>query len=57
MIRMRREFLKTFRSAVLRWRNWASLVREFAERFEEKKRSKNMIDFSDMEQYALEDSY
>ena len=31
----------------------ASLVREFAERFEEKKRSKNMIDFSDMEQYAL----
>ena len=29
------------------------LVREFAERFEAKKRSRNMIDFSDMEQYAL----
>lgn len=29
------------------------LVRAFALRFEEKKRSKNMIDFSDMEQYAL----
>ena len=24
-IRMRREFLKTFRSAVLRWRNWQAL--------------------------------
>lgn len=31
----------------------AGLVREFGERFEEKKRSQNMIDFSDMEQYAL----
>lgn len=29
------------------------LVREFAKAFEEKKRSQNMIDFSDMEQYAL----
>lgn len=29
------------------------LVKAFALRFEEKKRSKNMIDFSDMEQYAL----
>lgn len=29
------------------------LVREFAKVFEEKKRSQNMIDFSDMEQYAL----
>lgn len=29
------------------------LVREFADRFEEKKRNQNMIDFSDMEQYAL----
>ncbi len=30
------------------------LVKKFAARFEEKKRSKNMIDFSDMEQYALQ---
>lgn len=30
------------------------LVRKFAARFEEKKRSQNMIDFSDMEQYALQ---
>lgn len=30
-----------------------ALVREFADRFEEKKRNQNMIDFSDMEQYAL----
>ncbi len=29
------------------------LVKEFAQRFEEKKRDKDMIDFSDMEQYAL----
>lgn len=29
------------------------LVRLFAERFEEQKRAQNMIDFSDMEQYAL----
>ena len=32
----------------------AELVQIFAERFEEKKRAKNMIDFSDMEQYALQ---
>ncbi|GFI35933.1 helicase-exonuclease AddAB subunit AddA [Lachnospiraceae bacterium 50-23] len=32
----------------------AELVRRFAVRFEEKKRSQNMIDFSDMEQYALQ---
>ncbi len=31
----------------------AGLVTEFAERFEEKKREKEIIDFSDMEQYAL----
>lgn len=31
----------------------AGLVTEFARRFEEKKRDKEMIDFSDMEQYAL----
>lgn len=31
----------------------ARLVREFSERYEEKKRTRNMIDFSDMEQYAL----
>lgn len=31
----------------------AGLVTEFAGRFEEKKREKEMIDFSDMEQYAL----
>ncbi len=31
----------------------AELVQEFAVRFEEKKRAQNMIDFSDMEQYAL----
>lgn len=30
-----------------------SLVRAFSEKFEEKKKSQNMIDFSDMEQYAL----
>ena len=30
-----------------------SLVNDFALRFEEKKRAQNMIDFSDMEQYAL----
>lgn len=30
-----------------------NLVRVFAARFEEKKRGKNVIDFSDMEQYAL----
>ena len=32
----------------------AELVEIFADRFEEKKREKNMIDFSDMEQYALQ---
>ena len=32
----------------------ADLVRLFGSRFEEKKRSQNMIDFSDMEQYALQ---
>lgn len=31
----------------------SGLVTEFARRFEEKKRDKEMIDFSDMEQYAL----
>lgn len=31
----------------------AELVQSFADAFEEKKRSKNLIDFSDMEQYAL----
>ena len=31
----------------------AQLVREFSDRYEEKKRTRNMIDFSDMEQYAL----
>ena len=31
----------------------AGLVTEFAQRFEEKKRNREMIDFSDMEQYAL----
>ncbi len=31
----------------------ADLVGEFARRFEEKKREKELIDFSDMEQYAL----
>ena len=31
----------------------ASLVNKFACRFEEQKRAQNMIDFSDMEQYAL----
>ena len=30
------------------------LVKQFAERFEQKKRAQNMIDFSDMEQYALQ---
>lgn len=32
----------------------ADLVNEFARRFEEKKREKELIDFSDMEQYALQ---
>lgn len=32
----------------------ADLVGEFARRFEEKKREKELIDFSDMEQYALQ---
>ena len=31
----------------------ARLVKLFARQFEEKKRSRNLIDFSDMEQYAL----
>ena len=31
----------------------AALVNDFAIKFEEKKRAQNMIDFSDMEQYAL----
>lgn len=31
----------------------ADLVAEFAKRFEEKKRERDLIDFSDMEQYAL----
>lgn len=30
-----------------------SLVEKFSDQFEEKKRSKNLIDFSDMEQYAM----
>lgn len=34
-------------------RELTTLVEKFAERFEEKKRTKNMIDFSDMEQYAM----
>lgn len=31
----------------------AELTQEFSRRFEEKKRSRNLIDYSDMEQYAL----
>ena len=34
-------------------RTLTGLVQEFADRFDEKKRRRNMIDFSDMEQFAL----
>ena len=36
-----------------RWKSWGNLVRLFGEKFEEQKRAQNIIDFSDMEQYAL----
>lgn len=43
--------LKACHPAVL---ELTGLVKRFAEQFEQKKRAQNMIDFSDMEQYALQ---
>lgn len=47
------EFLNDLRLCRGNMELLAGLVEEFAENFEAEKRSKDMIDFSDMEQYAL----
>lgn len=44
---------KDMEAALPSMRMLSELVRRFAELFSEKKRSRNMIDFSDMEQFAL----
>ena len=50
----REEWEEDMRRACPSMRTLAWLVNRFAELFAEKKRSRNMIDFSDMEQFALE---
>lgn len=47
------EMLADIKACLPAMEELAELVSEFAERFDEKKRAQNMIDFSDMEQYAL----
>lgn len=47
-------FLEDLRLCAPQMEALAGLVREFSERFEAEKRKKEMIDFSDMEQYALQ---
>ncbi len=46
-------FLEDMRLCAPQMEVLAGLVREFTEMFEEEKRQKELIDFSDMEQYAL----
>lgn len=48
------EMLKEIKNCRPMAEELTTLVKKFAVRFEEKKRSQNMIDFSDMEQYALQ---
>ena len=50
----REEWEEDMRRACPSMRTLAGLVNRFAELFAEKKRGRNMIDFSDMEQFALE---
>ena len=47
------ETLKDLKSCRPYMQELVELVKSFAARFEEKKRAQNMIDFSDMEQYAM----
>ncbi len=47
------EFIEDMKLCLPAMEELTELVELFSDRFEEKKRSKNMIDFSDMEQYAL----
>ena len=49
----REVWTKDMEAAYPSMRMLSELVRRFAELFSEKKRSRNMIDFSDMEQFAL----
>ena len=49
----REEWEEDMRRACPSMRTLAGLVNRFAELFAEKKRGRNMIDFSDMEQFAL----
>lgn len=49
----RKEWEEDMRRACPSMRTLACLVNRFAELFAEKKRGRNMIDFSDMEQFAL----
>lgn len=47
------EWIQDMKMASLSMRTLVSLVKKFSDLFSEKKRSRNMIDFSDMEQFAL----
>lgn len=47
------EWVEDMRDSAQAMRTLTGLVQEFTERFDEKKRRRNMIDFSDMEQFAL----
>ena len=47
------EWVEDMRNSAQAMRTLTGLVQEFTERFDEKKRRRNMIDFSDMEQFAL----
>ena len=47
------EWVEDMRDSAQAMRALTGLVQEFTERFDEKKRRRNMIDFSDMEQFAL----
>lgn len=47
------EILSDMKNAQETMRAFVRLVQQFADAFAEKKRSRNMIDFSDMEQFAL----
>lgn len=47
------EWERDMRAACPSMRTLVSLVKRFSELFSEKKRSRNMIDFNDMEQFAL----
>ena len=47
------EWVEDMRDSAQAMRTLTGLVQEFTEHFDEKKRRRNMIDFSDMEQFAL----